>query len=219
MYPKLMQAQFHDNPRKVSDTLSEVARAVPAEGMTLSQLLGKLGEQGLLVFCIFLTIPFLLPIQIPGLGTVFGLLIALIGGSVALNRAPSFPRWLMNRHVASRHLVYVIERGARLFAFIERWACPRWSVLTHNATMKRATGLLLLLAAGVLMLPLIIPFSNVLPALVILLFTVGSLQHDGLFILGGYLAVLGTVVYFVGVALIALHGVHFMMGAAWLSIR
>src|SRR6185503_2940155 len=87
----IMQTPFHDEPGKISVTLSEVARSIPAEGLTLYQLLGKLGEQGLLVFCIFLTIPFLLPIQIPGLSTVFGLLIALVAVGVTANRVPSLP--------------------------------------------------------------------------------------------------------------------------------
>ncbi len=202
----------HDTPRKVSDTLSEAARAIPVEGMTLSQLLGTLGEQGLLVFCIFLTIPFVLPIQIPGLSTVFGLLIALIALGVTVNRVPSFPRWLMDRHIASPHLILVLDHGARLFARFERWVRPRWFTLTHSALLNRITGLLLLLAAGLLTLPLIIPFSNVLPALAILLLTIGILQRDGLFILGGYVVTLGTAVYFVVVTLAAIHGLHLMIG-------
>ncbi len=207
-----MTLPIRDTPRKVSDTLSETAGAIPVEGLTLGQLLGKLGEQGLLVFCIFLAIPFVLPIQIPGSSTVFGLLIALIALGVTVNRAPRFPRWLMEQHLASTYLIRVFEHGARLSARIEPWVCPRWFALTRNAMMKRVTGLLLLSAAGLLALPLIIPFSNVLPALAILLLTMGILQHDGLCILGGYVVTLGTAVYFVVVTLAAIHGLHLMIG-------
>src|SRR5437764_14772821 len=115
-----------DTPRKVSDALAEAARTIPVEGMTLNQLLGTLGEQGLLVFCIFLTVPFLLPIQIPGLSSVFGLLIALIAVGVTVNQVPRLPRWLMERHIASIHLIVVLEQGAKFFARFERWVCPRW---------------------------------------------------------------------------------------------
>ena len=202
----------HDTSGKVSDTLSKAARAIPVEGMTLSQLLGTLGEQGLLVFCIFLTIPFVLPVQIPGLSTVFGLLIAFIALGVTVNRVPIFPRWLMDRHIAATHLILVLDHGARLFARFERWVCPRWFTLTHSALMNCITGLLLLFAAGLLTLPLLIPFSNVLPALAILLLTIGILQRDGLFILGGYVVTLGTAVYFVVVTLAAIHGLHLMIG-------
>jgi hypothetical protein len=200
-------------PRRVSETLSDTARLIPAEGMTLRQLLSTLGEQGLLVFCVVLTVPFVLPVQIPGLSTVFGLLIALIALGVAANRSPRFPRWLIDRRVHSAHLVAVLEYGARLFARLERWGCPRWTMVIRSAVMKRVTAVLLLLAAGLLALPLFIPLSNILPALAILLLVVGILQGDGLFILGGYALTVGTAVYFVGATIVAIHGLHAVIGA------
>jgi hypothetical protein len=214
-----MSIVFQDTARKVSDTLSETARAIPSEGMTLRQLLGTLGEQGLLLFCIFLTVPFLLPVQIPGLSTVFGLLIAVIAVGVTINRIPRFPQWLMEHHVPAKHLSLVLEHGARLFARVERWVCPRWLAFTHRPIMNRVTGLFLLLAAVLLTLPLLLPFSNMLPALAIFLLTVGILQRDGLFILCGYVVILGTVVYFAGVALVAIHSLHFVTGITWLVMR
>jgi hypothetical protein len=207
----MMSVQVHETPEKVSDRLSAVARTIPVEGMTLSQLLAQLGEQGLLVFCIFLTLPFVLPLQIPGLSTVFGLLIAIIAAGVAVNRVPRLPRWFMERHIASAHLIPVLEQGARLFARFERWVRPRWFRFTHGTTMHCVTGLLLLLAAGLLTLPLFIPFSNILPALAILLLTVGSVQRDGLSILCGYVVTVGTLVYFVAVTLAAIHGLHLVL--------
>lgn len=200
-------------PGKVSDTLLETARTIPAEGMTLNQLLGILGEQGLLLFCIFLTIPFVLPIQIPGSSTILGLLIALIALGITMNRFPRFPDWLMERQIASAHLIMVLEQGARLFARFEHWVCPRWFTLTRSALMNRVTGLVLMLAAGLLALPLIIPFSNVLPALAILILTVGILQRDGLFILGGYALTLSTTAYFVAVTSVTAHSLRLLIGA------
>ncbi len=207
-----MAIQFDYSTRRISEILSETVHTIPIEGMTLRQLLGQLDDQGLMLFCIFLTIPFLLPIQIPDLSTVFCLPVAFIAVGLTMNRVPTFPAWLMERRIPSARLVVILEHGARLFARIEQIVRPRWSILTHSAAIKRVTGLLLLLAAGLLMLPLILPFSNFFPTLAILLLAVGILQRDGLFILGGYLAVLGTVVYFVGVALLAIHGAHSIIG-------
>ena len=45
----------------------------------------------MLLVCVFLTLPFLLPVSIPGVSTVFGLAIILIGVGVTLNRVPWLP--------------------------------------------------------------------------------------------------------------------------------
>jgi hypothetical protein len=211
--PQAMPIHLESPPKKVSDMLSEAVYVIPAEGMTLSQLLAALGEQGLLVFCIFLTVPFLLPIQIPGLSSVFGLLIAMIALGVVLNRVPRLPRWLMRRHISASLLTMILEQGAQLSARFERLVYPRWFSLTRNAAMHRVTGILLLLAAGLLTLPLIIPFSNILPAIAIVLLTVGIVQRDGLSIVCGYAVTIGTAVYFVVVTLVAVHGLHVVLGA------
>jgi hypothetical protein len=200
------------SPRNVSDIIIEIARMIPVEGVTLRQLLVLLGEQGFLVFCIFLAIPFVLPIQIPGSSTFLGLPIAMVALGVTTNRVPRFPQWLMERHLTSTQLNPVLKHGARFFAQIERWVCPRWFALSGSTLVRRVTGLLLLLAAGLLALPLFIPFSNVLPALAILLLTVGILECDGLVILIGYVVTLGTALYFVAVTLLAINGLHSVIG-------
>ena len=72
--------------------------------------------------------------------------------------------------------------------------------------MSRVNGLVVVLSALLLMAPLaFLPFSNTLPALAILLLSIGILQHDGVFVLLGYLFLVLTVFYF---ALIALMGVQ-----------
>jgi hypothetical protein len=41
-----------------------------------------------------------------------------------------------------------------------------------------------------------VPFSNTLPALALLLYAIGFIQRDGVAVLLGHLANIGTVVYF-----------------------
>src|SRR5919109_4003593 len=64
--------------QRVSAVLSEVICTMPAGGLTLQALLERLGDRGLLIFCMVLTIPFLLPVSIPGSSIPFGVVIALI---------------------------------------------------------------------------------------------------------------------------------------------
>ena len=84
---------------------------------------------------------------------------------------------------------------------------PRLTRLTTGAVMNRVNGLALTAGGVLLLFPLsFVPFSNTLPAVAILLFALGMLQRDGYFILGGYLALLATVVYFAGLALLVVMG-------------
>ncbi|HSF01391.1 MAG TPA: exopolysaccharide biosynthesis protein, partial [Solirubrobacterales bacterium] len=58
-------------------------------------------------------------------------------------------------------------------------------------------GLALVLAGVLLMFPLgLVPFSNTLPGIAILLLSLGIVERDGLFIVGGHLMNLATIVYF-----------------------
>jgi hypothetical protein len=57
--------RFQRVEKRLSVVLTEVADSVPAEGVTLHNLLARLGECGLLLLAMILTFPFLLPFSIP----------------------------------------------------------------------------------------------------------------------------------------------------------
>lgn len=181
-------APMDGNAKSLAQVLHDVARSVPAEGLTIRELLERLGERGLLLLAMVLTLPFLLLVSIPGTSTPFGLLIALIGIGVITNRPPWLPDRLLRRRLNAEQVVPVLERGARLCARIETLIHPRLFLLTHQATLGRVNGLLLVLSALLLMIPLPLPFSNTLPAYGVLLLAMGSLERDGYLIVAGYAA-------------------------------
>jgi hypothetical protein len=69
-------------------------------------------------------------------------------------------------------------------------------------------GILLVFGAAILMAPLPIPFSNVLPAYGILFIAFGTLQRDGWLVIAGYAMYIVTIAYVVLV---------FMFGMSWIS--
>jgi hypothetical protein len=176
--------------QRVSAVLSEVIRTMPAEGLTLQGLLDRLGDRGLLILCMVLTMPFLLPVSIPGSSIPFGVLIALIAVGLVTHRAP----WL--------------------FARLERLIHPRLWPLTHGATVGRFNGILLGLTGLLMMAPLPLPLSNTLPAYGVLFLALGSVEHDGYVVLAGYLMVLLTVGYFSAVGVVGGVGAS----ALWFSL-
>lgn len=189
---------------KLSDSLRQVASTLPDPQVEIRVLLERIGEQGLLLTCMFLCLPFLFPVSIPGVSTAFGLLIVLIAISISLDRAPWFPRRLLDRKVQTSKLADVLKRGANLFARIERISRPRLLLLTRGGLGTRLNGLALLAGGLLLMVPLgLVPFSNTLPALAVLFLAGGMLQRDGFLIVLGHVANVATVAYFGGLAFAA----------------
>jgi hypothetical protein len=195
-----MPPKFKPADKRFSTVLFDIARTIDPQGLTLRELLERFGERGLLMLCIVLTIPFLLPASIPGSSIPFGLVIALNGIGVLTHRSPWLPARLMNRRLDAKHLIVVLEKAGRLFTRLEGVMHPRLLVLTHGGTIGRFNGILLVLSGILLMAPLPLPFSNTLPAYAALFLSAGSLERDGYLILAGYLMVLLTIAYFGGLA-------------------
>jgi hypothetical protein len=192
-----MAVHFQDTDKPLSETMSDITRSLVGESVTVRQLMAMVGEQGLLLFCMFLTIPFLVPISIPGVSTVFGGVIILIAIGITLNRIPWLPGALIERPIPTAGLKQAMTRGSQLLTRLDRIVKPRMSRLTSGAVMNRINGLLLVFGGILLIFPLgLIPFSNTLPGWGILFLAAGMLQRDGLAILIGCVLMLVTVIYF-----------------------
>jgi hypothetical protein len=197
----LMSIQFSESDQTLAETLRRTITAIQGETITVRELMELIGDRSLLFFCIILTIPFLLPVSIPGVSTVFGLVIILIGASITLNRTLWMPNRLQRHQLATAQLVPMLEKGAEFFQKLDRWVGVRLGRLTHGPAATRINGFSLLTAGVLLLFPLsFIPFSNTLPALAVLFLSVGMLQKDGYSVLVGYAALVATVVYFAALA-------------------
>lgn len=189
--------KFQDSHRPLSTTLREVVDDIRGDRITLRALMESIGEQGLLLLCAVLSLPFLIPVSIPGVSTVFGLGIILLGVAVTLNRLPWLPRKILDREIETARLRPALEKGIGIVARIDRHVRPRLGVLTRNAVMDRVNGFMLVFCGLLLMAPFgFVPFSNTLPAVAILLLCFGMIQRDGLFILLGYVMTAATLIYF-----------------------
>jgi hypothetical protein len=195
---------FSDTERSTSAVLEDVIRSMDGDHVTLRQILEKMGESGLLLLCGLLSLPFLVPVSIPGVSTVFGAGIILIGIAITANRLPWMPEKLADRRLDSRRLVPVLERGLTLLRKVDRYVRPRLLGFTTGAVVNRLNGIILTFAGLLLMMPLgFIPFSNTLPGVAILLLSTGISQRDGLVVAAGHVMVVLTLVYFGALAYLA----------------
>jgi hypothetical protein len=189
--------EFQDARESLYQALTRAIAQIDGPTVTLRRLLVLVGEHGMLFLCALLTIPFLIPVSIPGVSTVFGAAIILISLGITMNRLPWLPDRLMDRELDAVKLSGILRRGANVVARIEAYIRPRMGAITDGAVASRINGLALIFSGVLLMAPLgLIPFSNTLPAFAILLLAVGMSQRDGLVVIAGYAMILASVIYF-----------------------
>ncbi len=183
--------QFRNPEVRLSAALDKTRRAVSGHEVTLRDLLAHVGEQGLLVFCAILAMPFLLPVTLPFMSTALGFPMLLIGIAVVLNRVPWLPSRLLDHALPSATVQHVLERAAHAADRFEHLVRPRLLALTASALANSIHGVVLVIAVLVLMAPLpLVPFANTLPAIGVILLCLGMAERDGVVILLGHLATL-----------------------------
>lgn len=182
----------------LGEQLEIIIRNLPPDEVTLGEIRDLVGQDGLLLLTALLTLVFLVPVSIPGVSTVFGAAILLIGVSRLFNRALWLPKRFQRRRLPTEKLRAALHKGIILVRRMERISRPhRMNWLTCGRVMGVLNDGALILSACLLMAPFgFIPFSNTLPGLASLFLAVGLMQRDGAAILLGHLANFATIIYF-----------------------
>ncbi len=191
------QARMTD--ASLGEKIEQLVMDLPATEVTLHEIYESIGSDSLMFFTIFLALVFLVPVSIPGVSTVFGSAILLIGISHLFNRELRLPSKIANRSIASEKLAVVLNRALLWFRRFERISRPyRFHAIARGGKIGLFNKLATILAAILLMAPFgFIPFSNTLPAIALIFFALGMIQKDGICIFLGHLFNLATIVYFV----------------------
>ena len=187
---------MHGEP--LSQRLRSLVRSLPPTGITLSELIHRVGNDGLLILTALLTLVFLIPVSIPGVSTVFGAAILLIGMSRLFGRELWIPASMKHKTIGTKKLRPVLRKALPWLKKIERVSRPnRIQWLVAGGLIARLNDASLILGAVLLMMPFgLIPFSNTFPAVALLFFAIGLLQRDGVCILLGHISNIATIIYF-----------------------
>ncbi len=182
----------------LGEKIERVIQDMPPNEVTLVKIMEIIGSDSLLFVSIFLSLVFLVPVSIPGVSTVFGSAILLIGISRLFSRKLWLPARIAQRTISASKLTNVLNRALVWFHRLEKISRPyRLAGLASENKMGLLNKLSFILAAVLLMVPFgFIPFSNTLPAIALIFLAVGSLQKDGRSILLGHFSNLVTIVYF-----------------------
>ena len=157
---------------------------------------GGANNRGHAFLCIFLCLPFLQPIPLPGLSTPIGAMMSLLGFFQILLQAPVVPKRLQRIHLHAVSILKICSLLERLLARVEKFVKPRQIAWCRMPSVQRTNGLLVCVLGALLALPLPIPFTNHFPAIAIFLISLGTLEDDFVVISCGWFMSLVAVAYF-----------------------
>jgi hypothetical protein len=198
--------QFRNPQVRMSAARARAPAAVQDPAVTLRELIALLGEQGLLVFCGVLAAPFLLPVTVPGMSTVLGIPMLLIGFAVMVSRVPWLPRRLLAWSLPAGTVRLVLNRVRGWSERFEHLVRPRLLALTGGRAINVLNGALVIFAVLLLMAPIpLVPFVNSVPALAVMLLCFGMAERDGAVIVIGYVTTLVATLYVGGLVVLAVY--------------
>lgn len=182
----------------LGEKIELIIEKMPPTEVTLIEIMDIVGADSLLLLTIFLSLIFLVPVSIPGVSTVFGSAVLLIGITRLFARKLWLPEKIATRKLSAEKLREGFKKALTWFHRLEKVSKPhRLRGLTSKGLMTVLNNLSFILAAVLLMMPFgLIPFSNTLPAVALIFLAIGMMQQDGVSILFGNLSNVATIVYF-----------------------
>jgi hypothetical protein len=178
--------------------LEETADEARAEPLPMGEVLDRLGDASFALICILVALPFLQPFNLGPFAAVGSLHFLALGWQLARGRpTPWVPARLREISFSAgtwRRLLgvcRVVITGCR------RFTRQRYTEWTRGPRGHRTCGALLMVGGLLLALPFPgIPFTNTLPALMLVCVCIADLEQDGLLLLPALFFLAASLAYF-----------------------
>ncbi len=192
--------------KPLSDDLENIlADCDPVRGLSLNELMVRTEGRGFYFILIVLSLPFIVPLPLPGLSNILGVVIIILAVRLGFGLPARLPRFIGKRMLEPAKLQTIIRNGLKFVRWLEKWIRPRkgswlaWpAARCANAAVIGVMGLLLALP-----FPPIIPLSNSLPSYGIILLALSMMEEDSTLIWFGYAMAAFAFVYLFGVLAVA----------------
>ncbi len=206
----------------LSKTLNNLLRGLPqGEMVTVNWMISKTEGRGIYLVFIWLSLPFVVPVSIPGFSVLIGFVFLCLCWSLLLGDVGRLPRFIGDRPLPLNRESRFFRASMRFLIWLERWVKPRKSEWIHWHSVSTLNTLLLAFLAFLLVCPVpgVIPFTNSLPTYAIIAIAAGVMEEDGVCLSFGYILFLATCVYFVLIAgsIIALLNRYYDDILSWLQ--
>ena len=187
----------------ISRLLTDIAARCPNEEVSLGDLADMLGDRAFGILILLLSLPALLP----GVASVFGLPILVLGIQMGLGlRRPKLPAFLARRHFKRSHILRLAENSTRWLARVEGFVRPRPGAFVSNAG-DRLVGWLTAYSAVMIILPG--PGTNGPPTFGTMIMALGVVESDNRTVGIGIAATIAGNLFATGV----------LIAIAWLGVE
>jgi hypothetical protein len=198
---------------RLSADLIALRQRIEGQSITIGQLEQALKGRGFAMLLLFLALPFCF-IPLPGLSTPFGLAVFLIGIRIAAGLKPRLPEFILQKRLSPAGLEKVLDGSIRVVCALEKIVKPRMSFVRRRPGMLNLIGVSVASGGLLLLLPLPIPFNNMIAAWAVVLLTAGMMERDGLLVLAGHVLTLAAWALIGAVWLLGAKGVEHLFSAA-----
>lgn len=165
-------AAMHAESAPISRIVAEVAAAFPGERISLGEMAEAFGERAFGILSLLLLLPGLLP----GMASVFGLPLLILGIQMGLGlRVPKLPGIVARQTIKRADLLRLASASSKGLKRIERYVRPRPGFFTGPAG-ERIIGWLTAYVALMLILPG--PGTNGPPAFGNIVMALGVIEQD-----------------------------------------
>jgi hypothetical protein len=184
--------------------IRSLAENAGPDGMTLREIRDRLDERAFGLMILILAVPCLVP-ALYGVPQIVGIPILLLAGQMLVGRQePWLPEAILKRSVSKPWLDRMADFATKSMGWTERLSRPRLRVFAEGWA-EQAAAFFMILAT----LTIVLPMTNTVPSVALTLLSVGLIQRDGLFVLGGAAVAVGWATALAAVA------VGFLVGAGW----
>lgn len=181
--------------KRSSEILMEIAENKSLKfNLTYQYILGALGERAFGLAILFFSLPAALPFSsLPGISVVFSLPIVIFALEIIFGRKFLWlPKGVANKTIPHAKVSRIIMTVLPYIVKLEGLSKPRWAFMVCRS-MEIMNGIIILCLAFLLMLP--IPFSNFIFATLLIVFSLGIAEKDGVLIFIGYLCFIACIFF------------------------
>lgn len=158
--------------------LQQLADGSPDDDLSFDLVLDSFRHRSYGLFLLFVLIPVFIPIP-AGQGAFSGLMTSLIGLQLIWQlEHPWIPKFIGRKTFKRAHVINFQRRLDRWLGFVEKLCRPRFEYSFDHAWARAFSGILLLALGGLLALP--IPLTNYPFGLIVLAFSFGFIERDGI---------------------------------------
>ena len=169
--------------KTATDVLQEVVESNNADSLSVDEIKASLHQRGFGIIMMFFALPLCVPALPPGVTALPAIPLIMFSLQMIWGRGtPWIPKKIGNKKIKRKTLAFIVEKSSPALKKIEKLLRARFS-FASSRNGEKIIGVFSLIFALSILIPL--PFTNLVPALGILLMSLGLLSKDGIMIIFG----------------------------------